>query len=83
MGLINLIGRTAFGFGGAKPSFGLMPPGGLHNTYSIDGNPAVEWNSTVPTNDVPRPSRLDERDVANVNKYRSRRGLKYYDNLPR
>jgi hypothetical protein len=85
MGLLNLLSLSKFGFGGKKPNFNITPnpPGSLHDTYSIDGNPKITLTSTNPLNPVPRPSILDEKDVNNTNKFRSREGQRYIDNLPK
>lgn len=53
MGLINLISKSIFGLKGKTPQTlsESLPNSTLHNTYSINGNPARR-NS-------PMPSRLD------------------------
>jgi hypothetical protein len=48
------------------------------HTYSIDGKPKVTVRSTNPVFKVPLPSRLDEIDTNNTNKYKST-GKKYYN----
>jgi hypothetical protein len=53
MGLIDLIKKTRFGFGGITPNRtpSSLPGSKLHNTYSINGQPDVDINVN--------PSRLD------------------------
>lgn len=85
MGLLDLLPLSKFGFGGKKPKFSISPnpPNSLHDTYSADGTPTIKLTSTNPLNLVPQPSRLDEMDINNNNKFRSREGQKYTDNLPK
>ena len=85
MGLIDLLPTSKYGMGGLRPNFDISPkpPGSLHDTYSIDGNPQVRLMSTLPGNPIPQPSKFDEMDASNTSKYKSRQGQKYMDNLPK
>jgi hypothetical protein len=85
MGLLNLLPKSPFGFGGKKPPFDIAPnpPGSLHNTYSADGIPSIRLTSTLPGNPIPLPSKLDEADPSNTSKFKSKKGFKYTDNLPK
>ena len=42
------------------PSFGTVPAGALHNTYSTNGTPSISWNSLNVRGLNPRPSQLDD-----------------------
>jgi hypothetical protein len=91
MGLINLLlnGAGKLGWnGGTVPSNKMSkvqpnPPGSRHDTYSIDGNPAIDMVGAGFVPPKPAPSNLDEGDVLNTSVYRNARGKKYTDNLPR
>jgi len=85
MGLLNLLPNSKFGYGGKKPIFDIIPapPASFHNSYSIDGHPNVLVRNTSANFVVPQPSKLDERDISNTNKYRSSGNTKYSDNLPK
>jgi hypothetical protein len=73
MGLLQNISKM-LGYGGEKPSFnGEVPTSTLHNLSSSTGNPKFKRN----------PSILDETDTLNNNKFKSAKGQKYTDNLPR
>ena len=80
MSLLKLLSKSIFGFGGNKPPCDTLPkpPSSFHDTYSIDGSPKVTVKSTNPVFKIPLPSRLDEIDTNNTNKYRST-GKKYYN----
>jgi hypothetical protein len=81
---------------GNKPqTFGVnpIPPNSLHQLYSVDGNPSVDWRlikGNLPNK--PLPSRLDELDaqapdlkpvgvVSQV--YKSKTGRRYKDLGPK
>lgn len=85
MGLLNLLPTSPFGFGGNRPVFSIAPnpPASLHETYSVDGTPRITLASTLPGNPVPLPSKLDERDPSNTSKFKSKKGFRYIDNLPK
>jgi hypothetical protein len=91
MGLINLLlnGAGKLGWnGGTVPSNKMSkvqpnPPGSRHDTYSTDGNPAINMVGAGFVPPKPAPSNLDESDVLNTSAYRNARGKKYTDNLPR
>ena len=73
MGLLQNISKT-LGFGGTKPNFNVeSKTSTLHNLSSSTGNPKVKRN----------PSILDETDTLNNNKFKSGKGQKYNDNLPK
>jgi hypothetical protein len=84
MGLLTLLPSSKLGFGGTKPLFytGPVPPGSLHKTYSVDGNPSVFLISSNSKKVIPKPSRLDEWDATNTSKFRSAPGKRYMDNPP-
>jgi hypothetical protein len=42
------------------PTFGTVPAGGLHNTYSTNGTPSISWNSLNGPGMKPSPSQLDD-----------------------
>lgn len=85
MGLIDLLPNSRLGLGGSKPEFGTLPkpPGSLHDTYSVDGKPKVTMVSLNGSAVLPQPSTLDESDPNNISKYKSRKGQRYIDNLPK
>lgn len=73
MGLLNKI-STKLGFGGAKPNFNAETKiSTLHYQSSTIGDPKIVRN----------PSILDETDSLNKNKFKSGKGQKYNDNLPK
>lgn len=73
MGLLENISKT-LGFGGVKPNFnGESKTSTLHNLSSSVGKPAISRN----------PSILDETDALNTNKFKSAKGKKYTENLPK
>ena len=73
MGLLQNI-STKLGFGGVKPKFaGETKISTLHNQSSTIGDPKITKN----------PSILDETDTLNNNKFKSAKGQKYTDKLPR
>jgi hypothetical protein len=73
MGLLQNISKT-LGFGGSKPKFtGESKTSTLHNLSSTIGDPKILRNSSI----------LDETDAMNKNKFRSIKGKKYTDNLPK
>lgn len=88
MGLINLLqnGISKLGWNGGKvPSSKVspIPPGSVHNTYSVDGNPNITLSAAGFVPSKPSPSKLDEADGLNTSKYRNKKGGKYTDNLPK
>jgi hypothetical protein len=84
MGLLNLLPTSHLGLGGQLPKFKTLPnpPGSLHRTYSVDGVPPTLIQGINPAHPLPLPSRLDEKDTNNNNKYKSQLGKRYIDNLP-
>jgi hypothetical protein len=73
MGLLQNISKT-LGFGGTKPNFNAeSKTSTLHKLSSTIGDPKIIRN----------PSILDETDALNKNKFRSAKGQKYTDNLPK
>jgi hypothetical protein len=73
MGLLQNISKL-LGYGGNKPQFdGETKISTLHNLSSSTGDPKIKRN----------PSILDETDTLNNNKFKSAKGQKYTDNLPR
>ena len=73
MGLLQNISKT-LGFGGTKPDFkGETKTSTLHKLSSTINDPIITKN----------PSILDEKDAMNKNKFRSGKGQKYTDNLPK
>lgn len=92
MGLLDKLKDSILGLGGAKPqNFGVnpVPPNSLHNLYSVDGNPDVNWRlikSNLPNK--PQPSTMDEMDPIAPNLkpvgvvsqvYKSKQGRRYKD----
>lgn len=92
MGLLDKLKSSILGLGGSRPQqFGVnpVPPNSLHQLYSVDGNPDVNWRlikGNLPNK--PLPSTLDELDpnapnlqtsgvVSQV--YKSKRGRTYKD----
>ncbi len=73
MSLLNNISRT-LGFGGEKPRFNTeVKTSTLHYQSSINNNPKIVRKSSI----------LDEGDTFNNNKFKSIKGGKYNDNLPK
>jgi hypothetical protein len=73
MGLLQNISKT-LGYGGTKPDFkGETKTSTLHKLSSTINDPKITRN----------PSILDETDAMNRNKFRSAKGQKYTDNLPK
>ena len=92
MPLLDKLPTSVLGLVGAKPpTFGVdpVPPGSLHNLYSVDGNPDVRWRTSNGNLGVkPQPSNLDELDpiAPNLNPvgivsqvYKSKSGRRYKD----
>ena len=92
MGLLDKLKDSILGLGGAKPQqFGVnpIPPDSLHQQYSVDGNPDVNWRlikGNLPNK--PQPSTMDEMDTQapNLNPvgvvsqvYKSKPGRRYKD----
>jgi len=92
MWLLDKLKNSILGLGGNKPQqFGVnpIPPNSLHNLYSVDGNPDVNWRlikGNLPNK--PLPSTLDELDVNAPNLqtsgvvsqvYKSKTGRRYRD----
>lgn len=75
MGLLDSIAKMTLGLGGSKPKNfnGESKTSTLHNQSSTIGDPKTTKN----------PSILDETDVLNKNKFKSGKGQKYNDNLPK
>jgi len=96
MPLLDKLPTSTLGLGGNKPlSFGVnpIPPGSLHDTYSVDSNPNVTWRlikRNLPMK--PQPSVLDETDINAPNLrpvgvvsqiYKSSTGRRYKDLGPK
>lgn len=78
MGLIDNLSKMMLGLKGAKPNFaGETPLSTLHRQSSTIGDPAFLKGSKR------NPSLLDEADILNKNKFKSAKGQKYTDNLPK
>ena len=78
MGLIDNLSKMTLGLKGAKPNFnGETPLSTLHFQSSTIGDPEL------PKGLKRNPSLLDEADVLNKNKFKSLKGKKYTDNLPK
>lgn len=74
MGLLDNLSKMLLGLKGHKPKFtGENPKSTLHYQSSTLGKPNIVKASSI----------LDEADKFNTNKYKSRKGLKYTDNLPK
>lgn len=74
MGLLENLSKMLLGLKGQKPNFNAeTPTSTLHFQSSATGDPKIQRPS----------SKLDEIDGFNTNKYRSRSGGKYTDNLPK
>jgi len=96
MPLLDKLPTSTLGLAGLKPPvFGVdpIPPGSLHNTYSVDSIPNVTWRLIKGNLSMkPQPSRLDETDVNAPNLrpvgvvsqiYKSPTGRRYKDLGPR
>jgi hypothetical protein len=96
MPLLDKLPTSTLGLGGNKPPiFGVdpIPPGSLHNTYSVDNIPNVTWRLIKGNLSMkPLPSTLDELDanapslkpvgvVSQV--YKSKSGRRYKDLGPK
>jgi hypothetical protein len=92
MGLLDKLKDSILGLGGNKPTqFGVdpVPPGSIHNQYSVDGNPNITWRLIKGNKSMkPQPSKLDELDTQapNLNPvgvvsqvYKSKTGRRYKD----
>lgn len=92
MGLLDKLKSSILGLGGNKPSkFGVnpAPPDSLHQLYSVNGDPNVDWRLIKGNiSNKPLPSTLDELDpnapslkptgvVSQV--YKSKQGRRYRD----
>jgi hypothetical protein len=78
MGLLQNI-STRLGFGGTKPNFqGETKTSTLHFESSVNNDPKLTGR-----NSKLNPSNLDETDALNKNTYKSGKGQKYTDKLPR
>ncbi len=74
MGLLDNLSKMYLGLKGQKPNFnGETPQSTLHYQSSIINKPKIVKPASI----------LDEADNFNKNKYKSRAGLKYTDNLPK
>jgi hypothetical protein len=75
MGLIDNIANMRLGLGGNKPTnfTGESSLSTLHFKSSTIGDPAITRNSSI----------LDETDALNNNKFKSNKGQKYNDKLPK
>jgi hypothetical protein len=75
MGLLDNIANMRLGLGGVKPTnfSGELPTSTLHFKSSTIGDPVIVRNS----------SNLDETDSLNNNKFKSAKGQKYNDKLPK
>ena len=92
MALLNKLKDSILGLKGEKPqTFGVnpTPPDSLHDLYSVDGNPDVNWR-LIPRNIPmkPQPSTMDELDPIAPNLkpvgvvsqvYKSKTGRQYKD----
>jgi hypothetical protein len=73
MGVLENISRI-LGFGGSKPRFNAESKiSTLHYQSSINNNPKIVRKSSI----------LDEGDTFNSNKFKSIKGRKYTDNIPK
>lgn len=92
MGLLDKLKDSILGMGGKKPQqFGVnpIPPDSLHQLYSVDGNPNVDWRLIKGNlSNKPQPSTLDELDSKAPNLkpngvvsqvYKSKSGRRYKD----
>ena len=75
MGLLDSIAKMTLGLGGKKPTnfSGESKTSTLHNESSTIGKPAISRKASI----------LDETDALNTNKFKSGKGQKYNDNLPK
>ncbi len=74
MGLLDNLSKTFLGLNGQKPNFnGETSTSTLHYQSSTINDPKIVRN----------PSILDEQDAFSKNKFRSSKGSKYQDNLPK
>jgi hypothetical protein len=74
MGLLDNLSKMVLGLQGRKPKFNNETPlSTLHNQSSTIGQPAIKRN----------PSNFDEADATNMSKYKSAKGKRYSDNLPK
>ena len=74
MGLLDNLSKMVLGLKGQKPNFNNETPlSTLHYQSSTIGQPSIKRNS----------SNFDEVDATNMSKYKSQKGRKYTDNLPK
>ena len=75
MGLLDNLAKMTLGFGGKKPTnfSGESKTSTLHNESSTIGQPAISRKASI----------LDETDALNTNKFKSGKGQKYNDKLPK
>ena len=74
MGLLDNLSKMFLGLKGQKPKFNAeSKTSTLHYQSSTLGEPKIIRNSSI----------LDESDAMNKNKFRSAKGQKYTDNLPK
>lgn len=92
MGLLDKLKDSILGLGGNKPSqFGVdpVPPGSLHDQFSVNGEPNVTWRLIKGNKSMkPQPSTMDEMDTIAPNLkpvgvvsqvYKSKQGRRYKD----
>jgi hypothetical protein len=75
MGLLDNLAKMTLGLGGKKPTnfSGESSTSTLHNESSTIGKPAISRKASI----------LDETDALNTNKFKSGKGQKYNDKLPK
>ena len=73
MGVLQQISKR-LGFGGSRPKFNAENNlSTLHYQSSINNNPKITKSQSI----------LDEGDAFNNNKFKSAKGQKYNDNIPK
>jgi hypothetical protein len=74
MGLLENLSNMILGLKGQKPKFNAETKiSTLHYNSSTLNDPKIIRNSSI----------LDEKDALNLNKFKSSKGRKYTDNLPK
>lgn len=59
--LTNQLPKSNLGLKNQTPAtFGTIPAGALHDTYSTNGTPSISWSSINGVGMKPTPSQLDD-----------------------
>lgn len=77
MPISQLQPSNLLGLGGQTPQFRIIPGGTHHKMYSVNGTPQIYKVGVGLIGAIPRPSRLEEGDPSNTNKFKNRPGQTY------